>query len=383
MRMRDICFSLQVHEAAFADEARRRRRAARIAGQVAKFWVKVDKLVVFKHKSRLDAMRRAATDKHLTFLVGQTERYTELLANTAVSATAEVIPAAAAAETECSPSSSSGLLTENSALGVLSAGIEKSGKRRRLDSSGAAAASHSEDGATVRSEIEHLSASVPSADTGETTSSGDSDSEEFEAASDALEDHDDEATLEAEEALANIERTAKRQRLAASTATSTDLALNVGDDGAEADELAALEEEANLSIEELRHRYGVGDMADDSGASAADSDSEISSDDASDDTDSSSSSASDGGSVNKLSSEGAKVTKTILPVASDERRAANSIHLPFLLRNGDLLRPYQRDGLDWLVSMHDRRLNGILADESTWFIVRVCVCVWCARSDGK
>lgn len=27
------------------------------------------------------------------------------------------------------------------------------------------------------------------------------------------------------------------------------------------------------------------------------------------------------------------------------------------------LREYQRAGVDWLVSMHDRRLNGILADE--------------------
>jgi SNF2 family DNA or RNA helicase len=39
------------------------------------------------------------------------------------------------------------------------------------------------------------------------------------------------------------------------------------------------------------------------------------------------------------------------------------IPLPFLLQRGDLLRPYQREGLDWLVSLHDRRLNGILADE--------------------
>ena len=28
-----------------------------------------------------------------------------------------------------------------------------------------------------------------------------------------------------------------------------------------------------------------------------------------------------------------------------------------------MLRAYQRQGLDWLVSLHDRRLNGILADE--------------------
>lgn len=28
-----------------------------------------------------------------------------------------------------------------------------------------------------------------------------------------------------------------------------------------------------------------------------------------------------------------------------------------------MLRPYQQIGLNWLVSMHERRLNGILADE--------------------
>jgi E1A-binding protein p400 len=41
----------------------------------------------------------------------------------------------------------------------------------------------------------------------------------------------------------------------------------------------------------------------------------------------------------------------------------HAVSVPFLFRNGELLRPYQRDGLDWLVSLHDRRLNGILADE--------------------
>ena len=35
--------------------------------------------------------------------------------------------------------------------------------------------------------------------------------------------------------------------------------------------------------------------------------------------------------------------------------------MPFLLRHK--LREYQHIGLDWLVTMHDKRLNGILADE--------------------
>ena len=35
--------------------------------------------------------------------------------------------------------------------------------------------------------------------------------------------------------------------------------------------------------------------------------------------------------------------------------------VPFLLRHE--LREYQQIGLDWLVAMNERRLNGILADE--------------------
>ena len=39
------------------------------------------------------------------------------------------------------------------------------------------------------------------------------------------------------------------------------------------------------------------------------------------------------------------------------------VPIPFLMAQKFPLREYQRAGLDWLVSMHDRRLNGILADE--------------------
>ena len=35
--------------------------------------------------------------------------------------------------------------------------------------------------------------------------------------------------------------------------------------------------------------------------------------------------------------------------------------VPFLLQNE--LREYQIVGLDWLVTLHNKRLNGILADE--------------------
>jgi SNF2 family DNA or RNA helicase len=47
----------------------------------------------------------------------------------------------------------------------------------------------------------------------------------------------------------------------------------------------------------------------------------------------------------------------------DQHDREMKIARPFLLDSTVTLRPYQQIGLNWLVSMHERRLNGILADE--------------------
>lgn len=41
---------------------------------------------------------------------------------------------------------------------------------------------------------------------------------------------------------------------------------------------------------------------------------------------------------------------------------AIQVDFPFILSNKLSLREYQHVGLNWLVSLHERRLNGILAD---------------------
>lgn len=46
---------------------------------------------------------------------------------------------------------------------------------------------------------------------------------------------------------------------------------------------------------------------------------------------------------------------------------------PFLLASWVKLRAYQHIGLNWLVSIQTRRLNGILADESENFLSFVCI----------
>ena len=53
---------------------------------------------------------------------------------------------------------------------------------------------------------------------------------------------------------------------------------------------------------------------------------------------------------------------TRMNMIEDAVRAVK-VERPFLLANKLTLREYQHFGLSWLVSLHERRLNGILADE--------------------
>lgn len=57
------------------EELRVRRVASGIAKDVKKFWLKVDKLVSYKQQLLIEERKKKALDKHLDFLLGQTERY--------------------------------------------------------------------------------------------------------------------------------------------------------------------------------------------------------------------------------------------------------------------------------------------------------------------
>jgi len=56
-------------------------------------------------------------------------------------------------------------------------------------------------------------------------------------------------------------------------------------------------------------------------------------------------------------------SSTCLEATNNWRTEESGIFRPFILDSAIKLRPYQQTGLNWLVSMHERRLNGILADE--------------------
>uniref|UniRef100_H3AHV5 Snf2 related CREBBP activator protein n=1 Tax=Latimeria chalumnae TaxID=7897 RepID=H3AHV5_LATCH len=61
------------------EQAKLRRIASSIAKEVKQFWTNVEKVVQFKQQSRLDEKRKKALDLQLDFIVGQTEKYSDLL----------------------------------------------------------------------------------------------------------------------------------------------------------------------------------------------------------------------------------------------------------------------------------------------------------------
>ncbi|XP_039620982.1 helicase SRCAP isoform X2 [Polypterus senegalus] len=70
----------QKEEKAKRDEqAKLRRIASSIAKEVKTFWSNVEKVVQFKQQSRLEEKRKKALDLQLDFIVGQTEKYSDLL----------------------------------------------------------------------------------------------------------------------------------------------------------------------------------------------------------------------------------------------------------------------------------------------------------------
>ncbi|KAA8546716.1 hypothetical protein F0562_003147 [Nyssa sinensis] len=66
------------------EEQRLRKVALYISKDVKKFWMKIEKLVLYKHQLELDEKRKKTLDKQLEFLLGQTERYSTMLAENLV-----------------------------------------------------------------------------------------------------------------------------------------------------------------------------------------------------------------------------------------------------------------------------------------------------------
>ncbi|KAL5213101.1 hypothetical protein ABZP36_023948 [Zizania latifolia] len=66
------------------EELRLKKVALNISKDVKKFWTKIEKLVFYKNQLELEERKKKALDKQLDFLLGQTERYSTMLAENLV-----------------------------------------------------------------------------------------------------------------------------------------------------------------------------------------------------------------------------------------------------------------------------------------------------------
>lgn len=193
------------------EEQRTRRLASNIAKDVRKFWMKIEKLVLYKHQLETEERKKRALDKQLDFLLGQTERYSTMLAENLV-------------DLPSSHERKSQLLLQSSPIKPGNEVSDHQVKNDRLSSKDPSGPSS---GPPSRIHISDEEAHSKILDRGSHLNIEESEDEFSMGTADDMED--DEATLEADEAL--ITEDERRE------------------------ELAALKNESDIPIEELLKRY--------------------------------------------------------------------------------------------------------------------------------
>ncbi|XP_072524231.1 uncharacterized protein srcap isoform X2 [Salminus brasiliensis] len=375
------------------EQAKLRRVAASIAKEVRTFWSSVEKVVQYKQQSRLEEKRKKALDLQLDFIVGQTERYSDLLSQSL----------------QATPTVSTSIPLRNSQMNATDEDdrdfeppCEEEDDEETIE---VEEQQEGNDAETQRREIELLrqEGTLPLDQLLSTlTLPQESASEEAsDHSSSAVEEEDKEFSANEEDA-EDVEDTIEAQEI-------------VEGDGDHAEELDDLAKEGEMSMEELLEKYrgaytsdfeepsASPESSDESEGTEEEEEEETEGDDSGDDSGTSSDSAAaedsdeeadanaqesdedeeedDGGEgMEILLREGdhspsistsprpkkeishiAATAESLQPKGYTLATTKVKTPIPFLLHGN--LREYQHIGLDWLVTMYEKKLNGILADE--------------------
>ncbi|TSK14700.1 Helicase domino [Bagarius yarrelli] len=366
------------------EHAKLRRIAASIAKEVRAFWSSVEKVVQYKQQSRLEEKRKKALDLQLDFIVGQTERYSDLLSQS--------LKATPAAPASVSPQQRPLKAPEDEDIDF-EPPCEEDDDEETIEveeqQEGNDAESHRKEIELLKQEstlpLDQLlgTLTLPQGSASENEVSDDSSS--------TVEDEDKEFSANEEDS-EDVEDTIEAQEV-------------IEGDGDHEEELDDLAKEGELSMEELLEKYKGAYASDyeeplatsESSEATEDEEEEETEGDESDNASLDSTENSDeeddteaeesekeedngGEGMEVLLREGAhsptvptspRPKKEISHIAATAESlqpkgytlATTSVKtpIPFLLYGN--LREYQHIGLDWLVTMFEKKLNGILADE--------------------
>ncbi|TRY55147.1 hypothetical protein DNTS_032642 [Danionella cerebrum] len=373
------------------EQAKLRRVASSIAKEVRSFWGSVEKVVQYKQQSRLEEKRKKALDLQLDFIVGQTERYSDLLSQ---SLHATPVPSSDTA----AASKQSQQITVDEEDRDFEPPCEEEDDEETIE---VEEQQEGNDVETQKREIELLqeesilpldqllsTLTLPQdvesdeEESDESSSNVEEDDKEFSANEEDAEDEED--TIAAQEVIeGEDDHTEELDDLAKEGDMSMEELLEkykgaYASDFEEAsaessDESEGTEEEAE---EETEGEDSVEDSASSSDSHAEDTEDEkddenVQGSDAEDDdrgegmefllreTDQSPSVTSPR--PKKEISHITATAESLQPKGYTLATTKVKTPIPFLLHG--TLREYQHIGLDWLVTMNEKKLNGILADE--------------------
>ncbi|XP_041938054.1 helicase SRCAP isoform X2 [Alosa sapidissima] len=384
------------------EQAKLRRVAASIAKEVRAFWTNVEKVVQYKQQSRLEEKRKKALDLQLDFIVGQTERYSDLLSQSLAAATA-----APATNTETPASPPKRAVDEDDhdfeppceeeddeetiEVEEQQEGNDAEAQRREIE------LLREEGELPLDQLLNTISYPPPSASDEECSNSSSSavveEDEEFTANEEDAED--EEETIEAQEEHegdANHEEElddlAKEGEMSVAELLEKYKGAYTSDFEEPSGSASPATSEEEESTEEEEEEESEGEDSDDETNSSSDSSEAVNSDDdviedeeeeeAEDDEEEDDDDPEEG--MEALLKEGeqspplptsprpkkeishiAATAESLQPKGYTLATTKVKTPIPFLLHG--TLREYQHIGLDWLVTMYEKKLNGILADE--------------------
>ncbi|XP_070162365.1 helicase domino isoform X1 [Polyergus mexicanus] len=394
--------AIQAQKAEKSQELRLKKIASFVAKEIKTFWTNVEKLVEYKQQTRLEEKRKKALDQHLNFIVGQTEKYstwlTEGLNKTDGS---QSIPASMNSSRISSPVPQGKCYSDeefqpNQSSDDDEETIAKAEEEMKLTTN------HKEEVELLKREseipLEDLLKDLPpnyledcnkslspqnatneeeqndnkeaiDADADFVAASGESSDEEDTIMEEERLEGDIDHKRELDELKADNEMSI--EELAAKYANMSDMLMDVdvdveveGTDKENSDKEAAPETEDQTTSSENESEESDRESDEEEVRTQSDAEADVGLQSLLEDPSekqSDSRISDDHSDARNEMDNVAALAESIQPKGNTLLTTSVVTKIPFLLKHS--LREYQHIGLDWLVTMYDRKLNGILADE--------------------
>ncbi|XP_058805344.1 helicase domino isoform X2 [Phymastichus coffea] len=381
--------AIQAQKAEKLEELRLKKIAGFIAKEIKTFWANVEKVVEFKQQTRLEEKRKKALDQHLNFIVDQTEKYSSWLTEGLNKVEGiQSTPASIHSSRISSPNTTA----KNSDDDEFKPNQDSDDDEETIAKAEEEMKSnHKEEVELLKKEselpLEDLLAELPPnyleerdkslsplpkdiVEDEEESVNAEGKDTEFTVASDASTDDEEDTIQEQEKLEKNVDHKQEIADLEAENQMPIDALIakygnasvapmDVDEDDSEDEESDKDENDENES--ESEEESESEDETQDDSQTQSDEEQTVGLKSLFEDLSDENKSTSEASEKQNEMDSVAAIAESIQPKGNTLQTTHVVTKIPFLLKHS--LREYQHIGLDWLVTMYERKLNGILADE--------------------